>query len=321
MKDLISIIIPTFNRDHIIGETLDSILAQTFTKWECIAVDDGSTDNTIKLLHKYRKKDKRFKFFSRPVNKVKGPSSCRNYGLEKALGEFVLFLDSDDLLASYCLEQRLEIANKFSKYDFWIFKTKVFHDEINDLNKIFNLELNNYSDARYLNLFLEGKYPFCILGPLWKKETLKELNGFDEKLNVFEDPDLHIRAFLNNFKSKSCLTKKADSFYRISKPQKKIKIDNQKINKVHNSAFVFFKKYIKLKKEMVEKHAYYYFKDDILRTARFEVVLKFYYFYIKNGIFTIPQMIILPIIYFYLKFNLDNRKGLGYSKMNKLVRF
>lgn len=62
MNELISIIIPTYNRSHLIRETLDSILAQTHKNWECIVVDDGSTDETEDVLNEYVKKDNRFQY-------------------------------------------------------------------------------------------------------------------------------------------------------------------------------------------------------------------------------------------------------------------
>ena len=63
---LVSIIIPTYNRAHLIGETLDSVLAQTYQNWECIIVDDGSSDNTDDVVNDYVKKDPRFKYYYRP---------------------------------------------------------------------------------------------------------------------------------------------------------------------------------------------------------------------------------------------------------------
>ena len=80
MSDLVSIIIPTYNREHLIGETLNSIIAQTHTNWECIVVDDGSTDNTEEVLKNYKEKDKRFIFLKRPDNLPKGANTCRNIG-------------------------------------------------------------------------------------------------------------------------------------------------------------------------------------------------------------------------------------------------
>ena len=80
MNKLISIIIPTFNRAHLILHTLESIKNQTYNEWECIIVDDGSTDNTEDVLKKYIDTDSRFRYFKRPLNHTKGPSSCRNFG-------------------------------------------------------------------------------------------------------------------------------------------------------------------------------------------------------------------------------------------------
>lgn len=66
MKPLVSIIIPTYNRAHLIGETLDSVLAQTYINWECIIVDDRSTDDTKEVIDSYLYGDVRFSYFKRP---------------------------------------------------------------------------------------------------------------------------------------------------------------------------------------------------------------------------------------------------------------
>lgn len=95
---LVSIIIPTYNRAHLIRETLDSVLAQTYTHWECIVVDDGSTDGTDEVLAEYVAKDSRFQYHHRPKNRSKGANACRNYGFELSKGEYVNWFDSDDLM-------------------------------------------------------------------------------------------------------------------------------------------------------------------------------------------------------------------------------
>ena len=96
MQKTVSIIIPTFNRGCLLEETLQSILKQTYTKWECIIVDDGSTDNTEKIVEKYIKSDSRIQYYKRPETRKKGANSCRNYGFKLAKGEYINWFDSDD---------------------------------------------------------------------------------------------------------------------------------------------------------------------------------------------------------------------------------
>ncbi len=108
MKVLVSIIIPTFNRSELIKETLDSISMQTYSNWECIIIDDGSIDATEVVVNEYCNKDSRFIYFKRPINKVKGASSCRNYGFSQSKGEFINFVDDDDLLSPNKIEEQLK---------------------------------------------------------------------------------------------------------------------------------------------------------------------------------------------------------------------
>lgn len=95
---IVSVIIPTYNRAHLIGETLESIQAQTYLDWECIVVDDGSSDDTREIMGAYLKKDSRFKFYHRPAGRTKGANACRNYGFENSMGNYVIWFDSDDLM-------------------------------------------------------------------------------------------------------------------------------------------------------------------------------------------------------------------------------
>src|SRR6187431_937929 len=95
---VISIIIPTYNRANLIGETLDSILAQTYQNWECIIVDDGSDDNTEEVVNSYVKKDSRFQYHQRPHDRPRGGNAARNYGFELSKGEFVNWFDDDDVM-------------------------------------------------------------------------------------------------------------------------------------------------------------------------------------------------------------------------------
>lgn len=122
---LVSIIIPTYNRAHLIGETLDSVLAQTYTNWECIVVDDGSTDNTEHLLNEYCNKDARFQYHHRPKDRPKGANACRNYGFELSKGEYINWFDSDDLMVSNHLNLKIEEITR-NKVDYVIAQTVNF---------------------------------------------------------------------------------------------------------------------------------------------------------------------------------------------------
>src|SRR5690606_34265329 len=96
---LISIVIPTYNRAQFIAETLTSVKNQTYQNWECVVVDDGSTDNTIEIIQQFTASDDRFKLYSRPTNRPKGANACRNYGFEVSSGLYINWFDSDDIMA------------------------------------------------------------------------------------------------------------------------------------------------------------------------------------------------------------------------------
>ncbi len=103
-KPIISVICPCYNQEKYLSEAIDSVLVQTMKDWELIIVDDGSTDNSYSIMTEYAGKDKRITCF-RQANG--GPSKARNQGAKNAHGKYLLFLDSDDILAPTYLEQGL----------------------------------------------------------------------------------------------------------------------------------------------------------------------------------------------------------------------
>jgi len=319
MNSLISIIIPTYNRANLISETLSSVLAQTYANWECIIIDDGSSDTTFEVLDRYVMLDKRFKYFNRPITKLKGPSSCRNFGIEKSVGEYIVFLDSDDLITEKCLEDRINFAQLNIEFDLWIFRTKTFQKEINDNGRIFNSTMKTYSDAAYLTKFLDGSNPFCVTSPLWKRDFLKAIDGFDERLSVFEDPELHIRAFLNNCRSSTCFSVQYDSFYRTIQPNFNLSKNRERIIKTHQSAFLLFKKYLKEHNKIMRPNCINFFKNNILYDGTFYNSLKFYVLYLRFNVFNFKQIILVPIIILYKLIKIENIKGLGVYKLRNSI--
>lgn len=108
-KNLVSIITPTYNCGAFIAETMDSVLAQTYTDWEMIIVDDCSTDDTRSVVEAYQAKDKRFIYYCLEQNS--GAAVARTKAMELANGEYMAFLDSDDLWTPDKLERQLKFMN------------------------------------------------------------------------------------------------------------------------------------------------------------------------------------------------------------------
>ncbi|MEP2771245.1 MAG: glycosyltransferase family 2 protein [Fulvivirga sp.] len=209
MKPEVTIIIPTFNRADLIGETLNSVLRQDFHDWECIVVDDGSTDVTIDVVQKFVLTDSRIFLYKRN-DSIKGAARCRNIGIEKAQGKYIIFLDSDDLLATYCLSQRLQYI-KNTAFDFVVTPMLYFNCQIGDDNRLVNYR----SKEDDLTRFLSYDFPWSITGPTWRKQSLKKTDGFDEdSIGGGQDFDLHIKALAKDFNYLVFNDALPDCFYR-----------------------------------------------------------------------------------------------------------
>ncbi|MFV8226697.1 glycosyltransferase family 2 protein [Christiangramia aquimixticola] len=129
MNEIVSVIIPVFNRYNLIKETLDSILKQTYQNWECIVVDDQSEDETLAVLNIYKKSKatSKLKIYERPDHYPKGANSCRNYGFEKSSGDYIIWFDSDDLMTPNHIEKKLRVI-KAKKLDFIVARTQNFQN-------------------------------------------------------------------------------------------------------------------------------------------------------------------------------------------------
>src|SRR5690606_24561667 len=162
---LVSIIIPTYNRAHLLGETLDSILAQTYTNWECIIVDDGSTDESQLVFEAYKNKDSRFQFLRRPKTKPKGANACRNLGLENATGDYSVFFDSDDLMAPDLLEIKVN-AIKATGCDYVITRTQFINHDNARFEKYYAFHKFEITPHNYIVKNINWlTYDVCIKSP------------------------------------------------------------------------------------------------------------------------------------------------------------
>lgn len=196
MSSLVSILIPNYNKAKYLRETLDSVLAQTYKNWECIIVDDHSTDNSWSILEDYASNDFRIKIFQRPGHLLKGGNLCRNYALGLSKGGFCVFLDSDDILAETCLDQRMGAIKKYSNNDFWVFRSLLFDQNPSDAVKLWNIETEESDLIRFLRMDALWQ----TTGPIYRKSFVESLGGFNESLAFWQDFDLHLRAVISGGK-------------------------------------------------------------------------------------------------------------------------
>ena len=169
---LISVVIPAYNAEQFLDETLESVLSQTYENWECIIVNDGSTDNTESVVKKWCEKDARFRYFYKENS---GASDTRNLGIKEARGEYIAFLDADDLympnFLEICLENLVEkdvdlVAPKM--LEFWNVQNGVIEDE--------DKKDYLYSGKEGIALFLHSNRLTMAL--LCKKSVMDEVGGF-----------------------------------------------------------------------------------------------------------------------------------------------
>ncbi|APY00735.1 glycosyltransferase family 2 protein [Lacinutrix venerupis] len=213
-NSLVSIIIPTYNRALLISETLDSIIAQTYTNWECIVVDDGSTDDSFKIIDSYCKKDKRFQLHERPLNKPKGANACRNYGLRLSKGKYLIFFDSDDLMIKTCVSNRVK-AIEGSKYDMVIFSMGRF-ENINSLKIDKDRIVINKNIEDTILEFLKGSLPWQVSRPIIKSDFIKSSAvRFNEKMYRLQDVEFSIQV-LQKLRPVYISIDKTDSYYRFN---------------------------------------------------------------------------------------------------------
>lgn len=199
MNSLVSVIIPIYNRAHIISDTLNSVLSQTYQNWECIVVDDGSTDTTVEILEAYAKRDNRFVIKERSANKKKGASSCRNIGLENAKGVYIQFLDSDDLLSKDKLAKQLQVLEKAYHLSFAFCKWGRFVNSYQDaiLYEDFEVYKDFDSAIQLLNSLIISKGYLPLHSFLFPKELINKAGLWDENLCLNDDGEFMSRVTVN----------------------------------------------------------------------------------------------------------------------------
>lgn len=323
----ITIIIPTYNRSLVIEKTLNSMIAQTYTSWECIIVDDGSTDNTVQVIEGYASKDARFKVHQRPSNRSKGANACRNIGIEKSTGDFFIFLDSDDTLSVDSLQNRITYFEKYKDVQGLIFSTGVLSEDgekVTPFTKTIQEELDS---KVYAKMLLSYDIPWQITNPIWKREVFETYGGFDEQLARFQDVDLHTKFMLHGVTVKKIDI--IDFYYKLEEGFEKYN-DDVFITKACQAILHYIEKYLAPsnvyvlndleRKEQLSKmyiktiHKFIYNKN---RYVLFKEYLKFVK---QHQLLSRKKIVLLNILYTIDKNQLLNKKGLGFYKLEKYAR-
>ena len=210
----VSVIIPTLNRGHLLGHTLRSLHTQTLLNWEVIVVDDGSIDQTSELMEAWSQQDSRIRYFKRQDLALPGtpPGApvCRNLGTKLATGTYVIYVDSDDVLAQTALEKRVACMEQTPDLDFAIFPCILFEEYPGDLRFLFNQDTQDND----LNRFLALDAPWQTMGPIWRKTSIQDIGLWDESLTSLQDFELNIRSITSGLSYQRFPD--PDCFWRVS---------------------------------------------------------------------------------------------------------
>ncbi len=248
----ISVIIPVYNTQNYIEKCIDSVLNQTLKEIEVILINDGSTDNSLEKIEKY-KKDKRIIIINK---KNEGVSVARNIGLEKATGEYIYFIDSDDYLESNIVLEKIYLNSKNNNLDILIFD--YYRESKGKKEYIRNFDLKN-------DKFLEKNQVLMDLmkekfwGSIWNKLIRREL-FFKNDIKFFKElflrEDLLVVIKLIFFADR--IGKLSEALYNYVQHDLQ---SMKKINKVNgfNNDFI----YITELEDFIKKNNIYYLYDEI----------------------------------------------------------
>ena len=190
----VSLIMPFFNNKELVGKMIDSILANTFEDWELLAIDDGSSVETLAYLSHYTA-DSRVKIIKRETT-PKGAQTCRNLGMDHAQGQYWMFVDSDDYLTPACIGTRVEWIEKRQDLDFMVFPSAIYINDVFEPHApedIFGYNVHNDD----LKGFARRELPFIVWSNIYRADSLRKAHLlWDTKLLSLQDADYNVHAIM-----------------------------------------------------------------------------------------------------------------------------
>ena len=194
---LITIVLTTYNRAHLIEETLDSVLSQTYGNWQCIIIDDNSIDDTKAVVKKYLKIDNRIEYLVKDKHLKKGLPASRNIGIKKAKGTYLVFFDDDDMVHPQLIEICVD-SFKNKNTSFVHYKKQSFEGGFNKnlIVPIVNYKTKQLEENIYEKVIL-GTLPLASCTVMWKTELFNN-NLFNEGLMYAEEWECYSRLLILN---------------------------------------------------------------------------------------------------------------------------
>ncbi len=196
----ISVIVPCYNQGRFLAEALDSLLSQTLQEWECIVVDDGSTDNSATVAKSYVARDERIRYV-RQENA--GPSAARNKGVALSSAPLIFFLDGDNLIHSELLSRGVAYMKSHADCTLYYSRAQYFGAKEGE----FVLNYTSYRDLLVANSIDCA----CVV----RREDFLRVGGFDEQMRGYEDWEFFIRLLYHN-----------DSIFQDAKVLFNYRVDN-----------------------------------------------------------------------------------------------
>lgn len=255
----VSIIIPSFNRISFLEECVHSLKNQTFKDFEIIIVDDGSYAEVVEQIQNQCKKSENCQLIPR-TTLSRGASTCRNIGLKYAQGKYIIFLDSDDILAPHCLEQRAQIMDNNPELDFAVFPMLIFSKKPGDTNLLWNRQ----TEEPDLNRFLRLDSVWQTTGPIWRRHSLEKIGGFDETLACWQDIDIHLKALFADLKYRIFESKPPDAYYRKHQEGSISQSNLNSLEKINSRLRLFYWAYNRLKRNNLNISEYPGIKEMLL---------------------------------------------------------
>ncbi|CAA9203642.1 Undecaprenyl-phosphate 4-deoxy-4-formamido-L-arabinose transferase [Flavobacterium bizetiae] len=259
MSKLVSVIVPCYNQAQYLDECLQSVIRQTYATWECIIVNDGSSDNTSEIINKWIEKDSRFKFVSKQNG---GVCQARNLGASITKGFYLLPLDADDYISENYISELIKNI-EINNYKI-VYGRAFFFGERNE-----EFQLENVIQVKDL---LQYNRIHC--SGLFKRDDFFLIGGYDEKMKFgFEDWEFWINMLKDGgqaIKIENCFL-----YYRIKENSRSTEIDKNQIKtqqmqeyilKKHilsygyNSVLEMYLKNMKLMNFLEKPHQYFFCK-------------------------------------------------------------